>query len=105
LLKLIEITDDSEQTRSRWTRIICVIWPLVALVLYIGVRAPAKMVLASGTAQAIMLPMLGAAALYFRYRWSDENLSPGLLWDAMLWLSLAGFAVIGGWSLVIIFYR
>jgi len=61
--------------------------------LRLGVRAPMKMILASGTAQAIMLPMLGAAALYFRYRRSDENLRPGRLWDAMLWLSLAGFAV------------
>jgi hypothetical protein len=63
------------------------------------------MILASGTAQAIMLPMLGAAALYFRYRLSDENLRPGRLWDVMLWLSLAGFVVIGGWSLVSMFYR
>ncbi len=55
---------------------------------------PAKMILASETAQAIMLPMLGAAVLYFRYRRSDENLRPSWLWDAMLWLSLAGFAVI-----------
>ena len=104
-LGLFGITDGSEQARSRWTRIVCVIWPLVALLLYIGVRAPTKMVLASGTAQAIMLPMLGATALYFRYRRSDESLRPGRLWDAMLWLSLAGFAVIGGWSLVNIFYR
>jgi Mn2+/Fe2+ NRAMP family transporter len=104
-LGLFEITDGSEKARSRWTRIICAVWPLVALLLYIGVRAPTKMILASGTAQAIMLPMLGAAALYFRYRRSDENLRPGRLWDAMLWLSLAGFAVIGGWSLVSIFWR
>lgn len=104
-LGLFGITDGSEQARSKWTRIICVIWPLVALLLYIGVRAPTKMILASGTAQAIMLPMLGAVALYFRYRRSDENLRPGLLWDAMLWLSLVGFVVIGGWSLVSIFCR
>ncbi|MHC4175394.1 MAG: transmembrane Mn(2+) transporter, partial [Planctomycetota bacterium] len=104
-LGLFGITDGSEQARSKWTRIICAIWPLVALVLYIGVRAPTKMILASGTAQAIMLPMLGGAALYFRYRRSDENLRPGRLWDAMLWLSLAGFAVIGGWSLVSMFCR
>jgi len=104
-LGLFGFTDSSEQARSKWTRIICTIWPLIALVLYVGVRAPTKMVLASGTAQAIMLPMLGAAALYFRYRRSDENVRPGRLWDAMLWLSLAGFAVIGGWSLVSTFCR
>ncbi len=86
-------------------RIASVVWRLVAAAVYIGVRAPTKMVLASGIGQAIMLPMLGAAALYFRYRRSDENLRPGRLWDAMLWLSLAGFAIIGGWSLVSTFCR
>ena len=63
------------------------------------------MVLASGIGQAIMLPMLGGAALYFRYRRSDENLRPGRIWDAMLWLSLIGFVVIGGWSLISLFGR
>ena len=103
-LGLFGITNGSEKARLKWTRIVCAIWPLVALLLYIGVRAPAKMILACGTAQAIMLPMLGAAALYFRYKRSDENLRPGWLWDAMLWLSLVGFAIIAGWSLVNIFF-
>jgi Mn2+/Fe2+ NRAMP family transporter len=104
-LGLFGISDGSEQARLKWTRIVSAAWPLVALLLYIGVRAPTKMVLASGTGQAIMLPMLGAAALYFRYHRSDKNLRPGRLWDAMLWLSLAGFAVIGVWSLVSLFGR
>ncbi|UCF17410.1 MAG: hypothetical protein JSW59_08085, partial [Phycisphaerales bacterium] len=104
-LGLFGITDGSEQMRLRWTRIVSALWPIVALLLYVGIRAPAKMVLASGMAQGIMLPMLGAAALYFRYRRCDENLSPGRLWDAMLWISLAAFTVIGGWSLVSIFWK
>jgi Mn2+/Fe2+ NRAMP family transporter len=104
-LGLFGITDGSEQARLKWTRIICAIWPLVALLLYICVRAPTKMILASGTAQAIMLPMLGGAALYFRYKRSDENLRPGRTWDAMLWLSLVGFVIIAGWSLFSIFFR
>lgn len=102
---LFGITEDSEESRLKWTRIISAAWPLVALLLYVGVRAPARMVLASGTAQAIMLPMLGAAALYFRYRRCDENLRPGRIWDAMLWMALAGFVVIGVWSLVSLFWR
>jgi len=104
-LGLFGITDGSEQSRFKWTRYICAIWPLAALLLYIGVRAPTKMILASGTAQAINLPMLGAAVLYFRYKRSDENLRPGRIWGAMLWLSLAGFVIIAGWSLVSIFFR
>ena len=105
MLGLFGITDGSEQSRFKWTRYICAIWPLAALLLYIGVRAPTKMILASGTAQAINLPMLGAAVLYFRYKRSDKNLRPGRIWGAMLWLSLAGFVIIAGWSLVSIFFR
>ncbi|MHC4433646.1 MAG: Nramp family divalent metal transporter [Planctomycetota bacterium] len=104
-LGLFGITDGSERMRLRWTRIVSALWPIVALLLYVGVRAPAKMVLASGMAQGIMLPMLGAAALYFRYRRCDENLRPGRLWDAMLWVSLAAFTIIGGWSLVSLFWK
>jgi hypothetical protein len=98
-LGLFGLTDGSEAARTKWTRIICAIWPLAAAALFALVRAPAAMVLACGTAQAIMLPMLGAAALYFRYRHSDKSLRPGRLWDALLWLSFAGFLIVGGWSL------
>lgn len=98
-LGLFGITDTAEQTRLWWTRLVSTLWPLGALLLFLCVRAPTKMVLASGTAQAIMLPMLGIAALYFRYRRSDEKIRPSRLWDVMLWFSLAGFIIIGGWSL------
>ena len=48
---------------------------------------------------ALMLPMLGIAALYFRYRRSDAHLQPGKLWDVMLWVSFVGFLIVGVWTL------
>ena len=102
-LGLFGLHDGSETTRAKWTRNICVVWPLLAAVLYTLVRRPTAMVLACGTAQSVMLPMLGAAALYFRYKRSDKNLRSGQLWDVMLWLSLTGFVIIGGWALISIF--
>jgi Mn2+/Fe2+ NRAMP family transporter len=102
---LYGLTDGSEAARTKWTRNICTIWPLLAAAMFALVRRPTAMVLACGTAQAIMLPMLGAAALYFRYRRSDENLRPGRVWDMMLWLSFLGFLIIGGWSIFSIFFR
>ena len=98
-LGLFGLTDGSEAARQKWTKILSVAWPIVALVVYLFVRAPAAMVLASGIGQAVMLPMLGVAALYFRYRKSDENLRPGKIWDLMLWISFGGFLVIGVWTL------
>jgi Mn2+/Fe2+ NRAMP family transporter len=99
-LGLFGLTDGSEKTRLRWTRILSTIWPLVALVIYLFVRAPAAMVLASGIGQSIMLPMLGAAALYFRYKRSEAALRPGRIWDTLLWLSFLGFLIVGCWSLL-----
>jgi hypothetical protein len=98
------LIDGSDATRFRWTRIISTAWPLVALAVYLFVRAPVAMVLASGIAQAIMLPMLGFAVLFFRYRRCDARLKPSRLWDAMLWLSFGGFLLVGGWSLYSTFW-
>ena len=96
---LFGLTDGSEAARLRWTRRISAAWPLVALAAYVFFRAPVAMVLASGVAQALMLPMLGGAALYFRYRRLEAALQPSRLWDVMLWLSFGGFLLIGAWTL------
>jgi Mn2+/Fe2+ NRAMP family transporter len=97
-LGLYHLTDGSEAGRAVWTRRISAVWPFAALILYLFVRAPATMIVVCGLAQSVMLPLLGAAALYFRYRRSDPALRPGRLWDAMLWVAFAAFLVVGGWS-------
>ena len=90
---------NTEATRMRWTRIISAVWPLVAFVLYLFVQAPAAMVLAGGIGQGIMLPLLGIAALYFRYKRTEEALVPGRVWDVLLWISFGALCVAGGWTL------
>ncbi len=55
--------------------------------------------------QAIMLPMLAFAALFFRYRRCDSRIEPGPLWDVLLWISAAGMLVAGVSALVIQFLR
>jgi hypothetical protein len=47
---------------------------------------------------ALMLPLLGVAALFFHYRRCDARLVPGRLWDAGLWLSCADLFVAGGYA-------
>jgi hypothetical protein len=98
-LGLFGFHDRTEATRMRWTRWISCLWPFLALGTYLFFQAPVAMVLASGVAQAVMLPMLGVAALYFRYRRADARLIPGRWWDVLLWLSCLGFLIAGGWSL------
>jgi Mn2+/Fe2+ NRAMP family transporter len=102
---LYGLTDGSEAARVKWTRRISTVWPFVALALYIFVRAPAAMIVACGIAQSIMLPLLGAAALYFRYRRSDPALRPGRLWGALLWVAFGAFVVVGLWSVFTVFAK
>ena len=102
-LGLFGLTDGSEASRSRWSHIMSGVVPLTALAIYLLLRAPVAMILASGICQAIMLPVLGGAALYFRYRRCDPLLRPGRLWDAFLWLSFAGFLIVAGWTAVATF--
>jgi Mn2+/Fe2+ NRAMP family transporter len=104
-LGLYGLTDGSEASRVKWTRRISAVWPFVALVLYAFVQAPSRMIIACGIAQSIMLPLLGAAALYFRYRHSDPALRPGRLWDALLWIAFAAFLVVGAWSIFTVFVK
>lgn len=96
LLRLIPPDDAS---RMKWQRIIGVSLPLIAVVVYLFIQAPVAMVLAAGLGQSLILPFLGGAALYFRYRHIDPRLRPGKLWDLFLWLSFVGLLLIGIWSI------
>ena len=95
---LLGLIDGNSATRERWQRAISVILPLVALTLYLLIAKPVKMILWAGLGQATVLPMLGAAALYFRYYRIDTRLRPPLTSDILLWLSFVGLLIIGVWS-------
>jgi Mn2+/Fe2+ NRAMP family transporter len=89
-----------EASRALWSKRLSVVWPLAALILALIIREPVGMVLASGIAQAIMLAALGVAVLFFRHRDFDARLTPSRGWDVLLWLSSAGFVLIGVWTLL-----
>lgn len=97
-LVLAGLLPGDEASRRIWTKRIACAWPLVALMLALAIREPVGMVLASGVAQAIMLAALGVAVLYFRYNAVDRRLVPSRGWDALLWLSSAGFVMVGLWT-------
>lgn len=93
------IDPDREDLRLRWVRIFCVVLPMIGLALYLGVRDPVKMVIVGGMMQALTLPLIGAAAVFLRYRRTDRRLSPGLIWDGFLWISALGLVVAGAYTL------
>ncbi|WP_235935150.1 Nramp family divalent metal transporter [Candidatus Laterigemmans baculatus] len=98
-LRVMGLIEDSPESRQRWVVRLSGFFPVLCLVIYLGYREPAQLVLISGVAQGIMLPMLAAAALYFRYRRTVEALRPGSWWDALLWISAGAMLVTGAWTI------
>lgn len=97
-VRVFGLSQGGEQANRFWTMFFCATFPLLCFIVYCFVQAPKQLVLASGLMQAIMLPMLGAAALYFRYRRCDSRVRPGMVWDVCLWLSGCGLLLAGGWA-------
>lgn len=99
-LRVLGAAASDEAANRRRVTFLSAFFPLLCLVMYLTFPKPARLVLISGLMQAIMLPMLAVAGLYFRYRQNDRRLMPGGAWDVFLWVSAAGMAVAGIWSLV-----
>lgn len=98
-LSLTGLIKKNENTLDKWTRIISFTWPIAALALFLFIQAPKAMIIWSGIAQAVMLPMLAFAAMYFRYTQTPEKLKPNIIWDIFLAISAAGMFLIALWTL------
>lgn len=96
-LETLGVASPDASAHRRRVRWLSGLLPLVCLAVYICYPRPTRLVLASGVMQALMLPMLSAAALFFRYRRCDSRIAPGRCWDFFLWLSAFGMLVAGGW--------
>lgn len=87
----------SETGQKRLVVWISGVLPFLCLAIYLAVpKEPEQLVIISGMVQALMLPMLATAALYFRYTKSDPRVLPGKVWDMFLWISSAGMFVTAG---------
>jgi hypothetical protein len=78
----------------RWIRRLCVLYPLVALLLYFAWRDPKLMVIIGGFAQAATLPIISGAAVYLRYFRTDKRLKPSKLSDVCLWLAFLSIVAV-----------
>jgi hypothetical protein len=86
-----------EEYRRRWVRFFSVALPVFGLLLYMGLGSPVTMVTIGGLMQAVTLPLIAAAAVFLRYRRTDSRLTAGRIWDALLWLSMIGLILAGGY--------
>jgi Mn2+/Fe2+ NRAMP family transporter len=99
-MSVLGLIDGDEQTMQIWIRRLSGLFPMLCLVVFLAFQQPAQLILISGIAQGVMLPMLAAAALFFRYRRCVPGLVPSFTWDALLWLSAAAMLVTGSWTVV-----
>jgi manganese transport protein len=88
------------EARARMVKICCVALPAYATAIYLVSAKPVTLVLISGMGQALLLPFLAGAALYFRYRQLDAELRPGAVWSGFLWLSALIMAAAGLYQLL-----
>ena len=92
------IVQKNAKTRTLGLRITAVLFPILSVSCYVFFPKPVVLILISGTMQALMLPLIGFAVLYFRYRESDSRLGHSPYWDFLLWLSFLSFLAIGGYQ-------
>jgi len=93
--------DADSPARAKLVTILSTILPLACVAAFLVFQAPVGLILAAGLAQLTMLPMLGFAAIWFRYRRTDPRLQPNRLWDAALILSFLALFITGAGGIYI----
>ena len=89
---------ENAHDRLRMIRILCVFFPMLALVFYLAVGEPREMVNFGGFAQGVTLPVIAGATLYLRYKETDPRIAPSRLTDAIVWVTFLLVTVFAGWA-------
>jgi manganese transport protein len=86
---------EDARRRLQWRDRFIVALAGIPAVLYWLFESPVRMVVAGGVAQALMLPLIGLAAIYLRHTQVPPEITPSTATTILLWLSSAvmfGFA-------------
>jgi hypothetical protein len=78
---------DDSRSRIRWRNRFVVLLATVPAVFYWFIESPVQMVVAGGIAQALLLPLLGLAAVYLRHTQLPSAIQPSGLTTLALWIS------------------
>jgi manganese transport protein len=91
-------------SRVRWRNRFVVALSVVPVAFYWFIEAPVQMVVAGGTAQALMLPLIGGAAIYLGQTRMPPEIRPSMVTTILLWISTSvmfGFAAYYVWTRLI----
>lgn len=94
-LHVVNMISGHRESQANMVKLLSALFPMLCLAVYWLLPNPAWLVLISGSAQAVMLPMLGFAALYFRYYKTRRDLLGSRWVELGLWISVALLFVIG----------
>lgn len=84
----------SPEQRASIIRKFCLIYPCLALFFYVVARDPTLMVKIGGIAQAMTLPMIASAAVYFRYYKIDAAIRPTAITGALVLVALVSIWIV-----------
>lgn len=88
------------EDRARWVKIGCVLLPVAFTSVFLIWGNPVSLVFVGALAQALMLPFLALAALYFRHARTEPALRPGPAWTAGIWIATVAMTAAGAYQLV-----
>lgn len=86
---------DDGRSRLRWRNRFVLVLAIVPALFYWFIESPVQMVVMGGVAQALMLPVIGVAAIYLRHTHLPADIRPAAATTLLLWVSTAvmlGFA-------------
>jgi Mn2+/Fe2+ NRAMP family transporter len=87
---------EDTQRRLKWRDRFVVLLAAVPALLYWFFESPVQMVVAGGVAQALLLPLIGIAAVYLRHTHLPQDIQPSRGTTVLLWIAAAvmsGFAL------------
>ncbi len=85
LMGYFEAHDSARRTRMRDRFIVWL--TVVPILMFLLFGNPVQMVVIGGTAQALMLPVIGVGALYLRHRKLPASVAPGTFATIALWIA------------------
>jgi Mn2+/Fe2+ NRAMP family transporter len=88
-----------DAARLRMVRVACVGLPVASATVYFLFPQPVILVLIGALGQALMLPFLGAAAVYFHHRRLAGVIDSSAAWTFFLWLAALAMMLAGSYQL------
>lgn len=83
---------EDARSRLKWRSRFVVLLAGIPAVMYWVLESPVQMVVAGGVAQALLLPLIGIAAVYLRHTHLPKDIQPSRGTTVLLWLATAVMA-------------